>query len=452
MPPKSKTVFICSECGYESGKWLGKCPACGSWNTFGEFNVSKAKASDHKLSANLKSSPLKLSDVSVAKDERIYTKISELDRVLGGGIVKGSLVLVGGDPGIGKSTLLLQLVKSVTGAKIFYASGEESEKQLKMRADRLGICGEDAYVLSETDISVVLEHTEKINPDILIVDSIQTMYNPEADSAPGSISQVRDVTMKLMQVSKEKNIAVFIVGHVTKDGNIAGPKILEHMVDCALYFEGERHLSYRVLRAVKNRFGSTNEIGVFDMTEDGLAEVKNPSEMFLSGKPENAPGSAIFCTMEGTRPMLCELQALTSATCFGMPRRTATGFDYNRLNMLIAVLEKRVGLNLSNQDVYINVVGGLKVTEPAADLAVCVSVASSFRNFAIPEDTALIGEIGLTGELRSVGHIEKRIKEAEKLGFKNIIIPKANENKALKSDKINVIGVKTVTEALGKLM
>ncbi|MBP3337642.1 MAG: DNA repair protein RadA [Clostridia bacterium] len=452
MPPKSKTVFVCSECGYESGKWLGKCPACSAWNTMSEFKTEGSSKSGGVSGLLLsKNAPTKLSSVNVTKEVRILSGISELDRVLGGGIVKGSLVLVGGDPGIGKSTLLLQLVKNLNDTKIFYVSGEESEKQLKMRASRLNIEGGETYVMSETDMSLILEHTNEILPDILVIDSVQTMYNPNVDSAPGSVTQIRDVTMSLMRLAKNKNIAVFVVGHVTKDGALAGPKILEHMVDCVLYFEGERHQSYRILRAVKNRFGSTNEIGVFEMRDSGLIEVPNPSKMLLDGKPENASGSAVVCTMEGTRPMLAEVQALVSPTSFGMPRRTATGFDFNRVNLLVAVLEKRVGLNLQNQDVYVNIIGGIRLLEPAADLAVCAAIASSFRNSPIPDDVAIIGEVGLTGELRAINHIDKRVAEIKKLGFKNVIIPKANLS-ALTQDGINVIGASSVTECLGKIL
>lgn len=452
MATKNKTVFVCSECGYESGKWLGKCPACSAWNSMSEFSAPKtSKNSSGSFKSLQKNKPSRLSDVTVTAEERILCNISELDRVLGGGVVKGSLVLVGGDPGIGKSTLLLQLVKKTSAEKIFYVSGEESEKQLKMRAERLNISNENTLVFSETDILQVLEHTAQIKPDVLIIDSIQTMYNPSVDSAPGSITQVRDVTMSLMRLAKEEGVAVFIVGHVTKDGAIAGPKILEHMVDCVLYFEGERHQSYRVLRAVKNRFGSTNEIGVFEMTDSGLNEVPNPSKMLLDGRPKGAFGTAVVCTMEGTRPVLAEVQALVCPTSFGMPRRTATGFDYNRLNLLVAVLEKRVGLNLQNQDVYVNIIGGIKLYEPAVDLAVCAAVVSSFKSFAIAENTVLIGEVGLTGELRAISHINKRLAEIKKLGFKNVIIPKSNLS-SVTNTADGVFGAANVTEALGKIL
>lgn len=445
---KTKTIYSCTECGYESPKWMGKCPACNGWNTFVEEVVSPQK---NAPSAPLrKSSPTRLTDVSVSQEQRISCGIGELDRVLGGGIVKGSLILVGGDPGIGKSTLLLQLVKSIdSAAKLFYVSGEESEKQLKMRADRLGIDSPEMLVLSETDISSILHFVNEIEPDILIIDSIQTMYNTEISSAPGSVSQVRDVTLSLMKLAKNTGTAVFVVGHVTKDGAIAGPKVLEHMVDCVLYFEGERHQSYRVLRAVKNRFGSTNEIGVFEMLNEGLVEVQNPSSMLLSGRPDKASGSAVVCTLEGTRPVLAEIQALVAPTGFGMPRRMATGIDYNRVNLLIAVLEKRVGLNLQNQDTYVNIVGGIRLDEPAVDLGVILAVASSFRNIPLETNLAVIGEVGLTGELRAVNQMEKRLNEVAKLGFSRCIIPHANTKGLKKINALTVHAVKNVTEALG---
>ena len=383
---KSKVVYVCSECGYESAKWIGKCPGCGGWNTFAEDVVVTSKSS--KKVAQSFSVPVKLSTVDTTKDPRIVCGIGELDRVLGGGIVRGSLVLVGGEPGIGKSTILLQLIKSLEqNTSFFYVSGEESEKQLKMRADRLEI-RQDFYVLTETDINAAIKHAETITPDILIIDSIQTMYNPDIASAPGTVSQVRDVTLSLMKLAKERSISVFVVGHVTKDGALAGPKVLEHMVDCVLYFEGERHQSHRILRAVKNRFGSTNEIGVFEMTGEGLREVKNPSSMMLEGRPEQTSGSTVICTLEGTRPLLAEVQSLVAPTTFPAPRRMTTGADYNRVNLLIAVLEKRVGLNLSNQDIYVNIVGGMRIDEPAADLGIICAVASAFKNKDIDPDIA----------------------------------------------------------------
>ena len=443
---KSKVVYICSECGFESAKWIGKCPECGGWNTLAEEVVVTSKTS--KKVTQTYSAPVKLSTVSTTKDERIISGISEFDRVLGGGVVSGSLVLVGGEPGIGKSTILLQLIKSLEkDTRFFYVSGEESEKQLKMRADRLNIT-QDFYLLTETDINSVIKNSTDIKPDILIVDSIQTMYNPDIASAPGTVSQVRDVTLSLMKFAKENSVAVFIVGHVTKDGNLAGPKVLEHMVDCVLHFEGERHQSHRILRAVKNRFGSTNEIGVFEMTGEGLKEVKNPSLMMLSGRPEKTSGSTVICTLEGTRPILAEVQSLVSKTFFPAPRRMMTGADFNRVNMLIAVLEKRVGYNLSDQDIYVNIVGGIRIDEPAADLGIICAIASGFRNAEISPDIALIGEVGLTGELRAVVQIEKRLNEISKLGFKKCIIPDANKKGLVIPDGLDVLFAKNVSSAL----
>ena len=443
---KSKVVYICSECGYESAKWIGKCPDCGGWNTFAEDVVVSSKTT--KKVAQSFSSPVKLSSVDTAKDPRIVCGIGELDRVLGGGIVRGSLVLVGGEPGIGKSTILLQLIKSLEkDTSFFYVSGEESEKQLKMRAERLSIT-QDLYVLTETDINAVIRHTEAMKPDILIVDSIQTMYNPDIASAPGTVSQVRDVTLSLMKLAKDNGISVFVVGHVTKDGGIAGPKVLEHMVDCVLYFEGERHQSHRILRAVKNRFGSTNEIGVFEMTGAGLTEVKNPSSMMLEGRPQNTSGSTVICSLEGTRPLLAEVQALSAPSTFAAPRRMTTGADFNRVNMLLAVLEKRVGMNLSNQDIYVNIIGGMRILEPAADLGIICAVASAFRNKEINPDIALIGEVGLTGELRAVTQLEKRLHELKKLGFSKCIVPESNKRGIIAPDGLNVYYAKNVGSAL----
>ncbi len=443
---KSKVVYVCSECGYESAKWIGKCPGCGGWNTFAEDVVVTSKSS--KKVAQSFSTPVKLSTVDTAKDPRIVCGIGELDRVLGGGLVRGSLVLVGGEPGIGKSTILLQLIKSLEqNTNFFYVSGEESEKQLKMRADRLGI-QQDFYVLTETDINAAIKHAETIAPDILIIDSIQTMYNPDIASAPGTVSQVRDVTLSLMKLAKERSISVFVVGHVTKDGALAGPKVLEHMVDCVLYFEGERHQSHRILRAVKNRFGSTNEIGVFEMTGEGLKEVKNPSSMMLEGRPEKTSGSTVICTLEGTRPLLAEVQSLVAPTTFPAPRRMTTGADYNRVNLLIAVLEKRVGLNLSNQDIYVNIVGGMRIDEPAADLGIICAVASAFKNKDIDPEIALIGEVGLTGELRAVNQIDKRLNEMKKLGFSKCIIPESNKRGLRPPDGLTIYYAKNVGSAL----
>ncbi len=443
---KSKVVYVCSECGYESAKWIGKCPGCGGWNTFAEDVVVTSKSS--KKVAQSFSVPVKLSTVDTTKDPRIVCGIGELDRVLGGGIVRGSLVLVGGEPGIGKSTILLQLIKSLEeNTTFFYVSGEESEKQLKMRADRLGI-QQDFYVLTETDINAAIKHAETIAPDILIIDSIQTMYNPDIASAPGTVSQVRDVTLSLMKLAKERSISVFVVGHVTKDGALAGPKVLEHMVDCVLYFEGERHQSHRILRAVKNRFGSTNEIGVFEMTGEGLREVKNPSSMMLEGRPEKTSGSTVICTLEGTRPLLAEVQSLVAPTTFPAPRRMTTGADYNRVNLLIAVLEKRVGLNLSNQDIYVNIVGGMRIDEPAADLGIICAVASAFKNKDIDPEIALIGEVGLTGELRAVNQIDKRLNEMKKLGFSKCIIPESNKRGLRPPEGLTIFYAKNVGSAL----
>lgn len=443
---KSKVMYVCSECGYESAKWIGKCPDCGGWNTFAEEVVVTSKTS--KKVTQSYSTPVKLSSVSTTKDTRIVCGIGELDRVLGGGIVQGSLVLVGGEPGIGKSTILLQLIKSLEkDTSFFYVSGEESEKQLKMRADRLGIT-QDFFLLTETDINSVIKNAQDLKPDILIVDSVQTMYNPDIASAPGTVSQVRDVTLSLMKFAKDNSIAVFIVGHVTKDGNLAGPKVLEHMVDCVLHFEGERHQSHRILRAVKNRFGSTNEIGVFEMTGEGLIEVKNPSSMMLEGRPEKTSGSTVICTLEGTRPLLAEVQSLVSQTFFPAPRRMMTGADFNRVNMLIAVLEKRVGYNLSNQDIYVNMVGGIKISEPAADLGIICAIASAFKNAEIAPDIALIGEVGLTGELRAVVQLEKRLSELSKLGFTKCIVPYSNKKGLNIPDGLDVLFAKNVESAL----
>ena len=443
---KSKVVYVCSECGYESAKWIGKCPECDGWNTFAEEVIQTSKTTK-KVTQSF-STPVKLSAVSSSNDTRIACGIGELDRVLGGGIVKGSLVLVAGEPGIGKSTILLQLIKSLEkDTSFFYVSGEESEKQLKMRADRLNI-SQDFYLLTETDINSVIKNAETIKPDILIVDSVQTMYNPDISSAPGTVSQVRDVTLSLMKFAKENSIAVFIVGHVTKDGNLAGPKVLEHMVDCVLHFEGERHQNHRILRSVKNRFGSTNEIGVFEMTGEGLKEVKNPSSMMLDGRPEKTSGSTVICTLEGTRPLLAEVQSLVSQTFFPAPRRMMTGADFNRVNMLIAVLEKRVGYNLSNQDIYVNMVGGIRISEPAADLGIICSIASAFKNAEISPDIALIGEVGLTGELRAVTQLEKRLNELEKLGFTKCIVPYSNKKGLNIPKNIEVFFAKNVDSAL----
>lgn len=448
---KIKTKYVCSACGYETAKWMGKCPACNAWNTLEEELQTSAKPVSARTAAvTLHAKPTRLSEVDVTDYKRFSCGIGELDRVLGGGIVRGSLVLVGGDPGIGKSTLLLQLATHLDQtAQLFYVSGEESEKQLKMRADRLSDTVPSFLVLAETDISVIRAALDEVQPDVLIIDSVQTMFHPDVASAPGSVSQVREVTLALMRYAKETGTAVFVVGHVTKDGAIAGPKVLEHMVDCVLYFEGERNHTYRVLRAVKNRFGSTNEIGVFEMTETGLHEVENPSMMLLEGRPNQAPGSAVVCTLEGTRPMLAEIQALISPTAFGMPRRMATGMDYNRVNLIIAVLEKRVGLNLQNQDAYVNIVGGIRLDEPAVDLALALAIASAYRNVPIDSSLAAIGEVGLTGELRAVSQTERRLAEVLKLGFKACIIPQANTKGLRIPQGLKILPARNLTEALG---
>lgn len=425
---KTKTVYVCSECGAKFPKWMGKCTTCNSWNTIEEEIVHEApksgKISVMSTQSVGTSTPKCISEIEITDEERTLTGMSELDRVLGGGLVSGSLVLVGGDPGIGKSTLLLQICEDMGKTKkILYVSGEESQRQIKLRADRLGITTPNLKVYSETNMSLILDCIFRENPDILIVDSVQTMYNPEIQSTPGNIAQIRDVAAVLMKVAKENSISVFLVGHVTKEGSLAGPKILEHIVDSVLYFEGDRHQAFRVLRAVKNRFGSTNEIGVFEMNGNGLREIPNPSQAMLSGRPKNVPGSCIICTMEGTRPVLAEVQALVSPTSFGNPRRMASGPDLGRSLMLMAVLEKSCGLKMSALDAYVNVVGGLRIVEPAADLGLVLAVASSCTGVAIDAEIVAIGEVGLTGELRTCSFLEARIAECEKLGFKRCIVP-----------------------------
>ncbi|WP_242847776.1 DNA repair protein RadA [Fervidicella metallireducens] len=441
------------ECGYESPKWMGKCPGCGAWNTMVEEVDNRGKDIISSVSGTT-SRPLTIDEIEISEEERYRTSMEELDRVLGGGVVKGSLILVGGDPGIGKSTLLLQVSRNLaqSGNLMLYASGEESAKQIKIRAQRLNVETSNLYIVSETNLSSIEKFITDLKPKIVIIDSIQTIYRPELQSAPGSVSQVREATSSLMKIAKTLNIAVFIVGHVTKEGAIAGPRVLEHMVDTVLYFEGERHHTYRIIRAVKNRFGSTNEIGIFEMKGDGLREVVNPSEMLLSGRPENVPGSCVVCSMEGTRPVLVEIQALTSATSFGMPRRMATGIDYNRVILLMAVLEKRVGMQLQTFDAYVNVAGGLKLDEPACDLGIACAIASSFRNLPIDSKTILIGEVGLTGEIRGVNLIEKRILEAKKLGFSKCIIPKENSKGIENIADINIIPVENIYEALDEVL
>lgn len=436
--PKNKSIFVCQECGYESSGWLGKCPACMQWNTFVEERQENTSRGAPALNATIK--PVSLGDIRTGNDERSHTGMKELDRVLGGGVVRGSLILVGGDPGIGKSTLLLQICNTINqGSKILYVSGEESVGQIKLRADRLNVKRADLFIVSASNYEAIAVLVAAEKPGLVIIDSIQTMYTDTITSAPGSVSQVREVTAALMKLAKSSGITVMIVGHVTKEGAIAGPRVLEHMVDTVLYFEGDRHLSFRILRAVKNRFGSTNEIGIFEMRDLGLAEVSNPSEMMLSGRPGNVPGSVVVSSLEGTRPMLIEIQSLVCATNFGVPRRMATGIDYNRLTMLMAVLEKRVGLQLNNFDAYVNVVGGIRLDEPACDLGIAAAVASSFRNVPVAAGCVLVGEIGLTGEVRAVGQIDKRISEAMRLGFKCLIIPDGNMK--LASQVKNAAGV-----------
>lgn len=446
---KTKNIYVCQECGYESPKWMGKCPGCNGWSTFVEEIVSPKKQNT-VLALDRKYSPVMLENIGTDEEERIRTGSNELDRVLGGGIVKGSLILVGGDPGIGKSTLLLQMCEYIGNKnyKILYASGEESVRQIKMRADRLGVKTKNLLLISETNIDVIEGVIKNASPDLVIIDSIQTVFKEEITSAPGSVSQVREATSSLMRISKGQNISIVIVGHVTKEGSLAGPRVLEHMVDTVLYFEGERHATYRVLRAVKNRFGSTNEIGVFEMQDKGLMEVQNPSELMLAGRPLNVPGSIVTCTMEGTRPMLVEVQALVSFTNFGMPRRTATGIDYNRVVLLMAVLEKRVGMQLISYDSYVNLAGGIKITEPALDLGIIAAIASSFKDQVIDPHMVVFGEVGLTGEVRGISMAEKRIIECSKMGFKSCVIPKANLKDLKSIDGIKIYGVENVNEAL----
>lgn len=448
MAKGKNNVFFCQECGYESSKWVGQCPACKAWNTMVEEIVDKKSSVTHRQITEVQVE--KLNDVQSSSEKRMYTHIEELNRVLGGGIVPGSLVLVGGDPGIGKSTLLLQTCKSLSDQKIavLYISGEESLQQIKMRADRIGIFSDEMTLLCETNLDLIQGVIEERKPQVVVIDSIQTMFRENVNSAPGSVSQVREATSVLMRLAKEQGIAIFVVGHVTKEGTVAGPRVLEHMVDTVLYFEGDRYASYRILRAVKNRFGSTNEIGVFEMCQSGLREVPNPSEYMLDGKPKNASGSIVVCTMEGTRPLLVEIQALVCHSAFGMPRRTAAGVDYNRVNLLMAVLEKNVGVRLADQDAYINIAGGMKVSEPATDLGLVLAIISSFRNRPIAEDMICFGEVGLSGEVRSVNMVEQRIAEAHKLGFKQCILPKVCMKNIQKPDGMLLKGVENVREAL----
>ena len=447
---KSKTIFFCTNCGNESPRWMGRCPGCGAFNTMEEHIEKPAPAGRAKAAPVGQSrKPQRIREVRSDGELRFSTGMGELDRVLGGGAVAGSLVLVGGAPGIGKSTLLLQICDQLCkGRKVLYISGEESERQLKLRAERLKVDPDELFILSETRLSDIVAAAEEMEPDILIVDSIQTLYNEENDSSPGSVSQVKDCTMSMMHLSKAQGITVFVVGHINKDGNIAGPKVLEHMVDCVLYFEGDPNTSYRLLRAAKNRFGSTNEIGVFEMLDVGLVEVPNPSQMLLEGRPEGASGTCVACVMEGTRPVLAEVQALVSKTTFNVPRRTADGFDFNRAVLLLAVAEKRAGMKLSVFDAYINVIGGLRLDEPGADLPVVLAVASSYRDTPIADDLVAIGEVGLTGEIRSVSHMNQRLAEAARLGFKKCIIPKGGAEKLDIPQGLTVYRVRNLREAI----
>jgi DNA repair protein RadA/Sms len=446
---KTRTQFVCQQCGSTSPKWMGRCPDCGEWNTMVETIVESKERSPLSY-AMPRSKPQRLSEVTTDGLERVPLPMPEFSHVLGGGIVPGSMVLIGGDPGIGKSTLLLQVsaLMAETLGKVLYVSGEESVHQMKMRAQRLGIATDQLYLLTETNLNLILEHIQELGPKAVIVDSIQTVYLDELDSTAGSISQVRECASRLMQVAKGGGVPIFLVGHVTKAGAIAGPKVLEHIVDTVLYLEGDRFHAYRLLRSVKNRFGATSEVGVFEMGSQGLIEVTNPSEAFLAERLPNAAGSTIAVTLEGTRPLLVEVQALASTTSFGLPRRTANGVDFNRLLLLVAVLNKRVGLRLSDQDIFVNVVGGLKINEPAADLAIATAIASSFKSAPVAADLAIVGEIGLSGELRAVGQLSKRLNEAAKLGFRRCLVPKSFGRQEIASDGIEVVGVRSLTEAL----
>lgn len=449
---KEKIVFYCTSCGNETMKWQGRCPACGQWNTIVEHKpVAKAKGTSRSIGSRREARQLQ--ELDTTDEVRFSTGSRELDRVLGGGAVRGSLVLVGGAPGIGKSTLLLQLSAYVShGLTVLYVSGEESETQIKMRAVRLGVLGENLYVLSETAMEDILETVEQLKPDVLVIDSIQTLYSQDGSSAPGSISQVKECTMTLMHLAKSQGITIFVVGHINKEGSIAGPKVLEHMVDCVLSFEGDRNTSYRLISATKNRFGSTNELGVFDMHESGLIEVENPSEMLLSGRPLNAPGTCVACAMEGTRPILAEIQALVVNSSFNTPRRTTDGFDFNRATLLMAVLDKRGGMRLSACDGYINVIGGLTISEPAADLPLVMAVASSYRDKPIPNNVAAIGEVGLTGEIRAVNNLSLRLGELSRLGFDRVLIPHQGSGKVVPPEGMTVIRVKNINQAIEEIL
>ncbi len=452
---KSSTIFYCQNCGYESAKWMGQCPGCHQWNTFVEETISLAGSgkSGTMRTAQVSGKPVSLKEISLEDEDRLTTHSGELDRVLGGGLVRGSLTLVGGDPGIGKSTLLLQVCRMLAAdeREVLYVSGEESLKQIKLRANRIGEFNEHLKLLCETSLGTIEETIRRMKPDVVVIDSIQTMYQESISSAPGSISQVREATGVLLQLAKGLNISVFIVGHVTKEGTVAGPRVLEHMVDTVLYFEGDRHASYRILRGVKNRFGSTNEIGVFEMAAEGLREVENPSEFMLSGKPEHASGSVVVCSMEGTRPMLVEIQALVCHSSFGIPRRQTTGTDFNRVNLLIAVLEKRLGLQMGNCDAYVNIAGGIRIQEPAVDLGIVMALVSSFKNRSIDDKMIAFGEVGLSGEVRGVSMVQARVQEAKKLGFTSCVIPKVCMEAVKDITGIKVIGAGSVADAIDLL-
>ncbi len=456
MLKNKKTVYFCQECGYESSKWMGQCPGCKAWNSFVEEVVTskKSTASSGSRGSDKRPEPVFLKDINLSEDERQTTSIGELDRVLGGGIVPGSLVLVGGDPGIGKSTLLLQVCRNLAENKkdVLYISGEESLRQIKLRANRIGNFNDKMQLLCETNLEVIREIIERRKPDVAVIDSIQTMFHEDISSAPGSVSQVRESTNVLMQIAKGMGVSIFIVGHVTKEGNVAGPRVLEHMVDTVLYFEGDRHASYRILRAVKNRFGSTNEIGVFEMCGTGLEEVKNPSEFLLNGRPEDASGSVVACSMEGTRPILVEIQALVCQSNFGIPRRTAVGTDFNRVNLLMAVLEKKLGIHLASSDAYVNIAGGMKMTEPAIDLGICLAIVSSYKDIVIPDNLMAFGEIGLSGEVRAVSMAGQRVQEAKKLGFETVILPEVCKGSVGDTEGLSLVYVSQIKEAITYIM
>ena len=454
MAKSKSTAFFCQNCGYESAKWQGQCPACHQWNTFTEEPVVKISGSEAFKKAAAEINPVRLSEIHTDEKQRISSGMKELDRVLGGGIVAGSLMLVGGDPGIGKSTLLLQVCHNLTreGHKVLYVSGEESARQIKLRAQRIGDFKDDLMLLCETNLELVRSVMKKTKPEIAVIDSIQTMYHETISAAPGSVSQVREATSVLMQLAKGMGISIFLVGHVTKEGVVAGPRVLEHMVDTVLYFEGDRYASYRILRGVKNRFGSTNEIGVFEMHQSGLREVCNPSEYMLEGKPKNASGSIVACSMEGSRPILIEIQALVCHSNLPMPRRTTAGTDFNRVNLLLAVLEKRAGMQISSCDVYVNIAGGIRMTEPAIDLGLILALVSSYKDIAIDEKTIAFGEVGLSGEIRSVNMVQQRVQEAKKLGFETVLMPKVCMKALQKAEGIHIVGLETVRDAVQYLM